>query len=98
MNYEQYSQLGSPQGQRDALIKLQFETKEVLDDILSSLKRTSRPSKGLTDSTQLITPIQNGISAKGTLDGLEIFMVGDLKYGRTVHSLLMAMSKFKTTT
>ena len=24
-------------------------------------------------------------------------MVGDLKYGRTVHSLLMALSKFKTT-
>ena len=34
---------------------------------------------------------------QGTLDGLNIFMVGDLKYGRTVHSLLMAMSKFKTT-
>lgn len=34
---------------------------------------------------------------QGTLDGLNIFMVGDLKYGRTVHSLLMAMSKFRTT-
>jgi aspartate carbamoyltransferase catalytic subunit len=31
------------------------------------------------------------------LDNINIFMVGDLKYGRTVHSLLMAMSKFKTT-
>jgi aspartate carbamoyltransferase catalytic subunit len=31
------------------------------------------------------------------LDDINIFMVGDLKYGRTVHSLLMAMSKFKTT-
>jgi aspartate carbamoyltransferase catalytic subunit len=31
------------------------------------------------------------------LDNINIFMVGDLKYGRTVHSLLMAMSKFNTT-
>ncbi len=30
------------------------------------------------------------------LDGLTITMVGDLKYGRTVHSLLQAMSHFKT--
>lgn len=33
---------------------------------------------------------------QGTLDGLTITMVGDLKYGRTVHSLLMAMSHFNT--
>jgi len=32
---------------------------------------------------------------QGTLDNLNIFMVGDLKYGRTVHSLLMAISQFK---
>jgi aspartate carbamoyltransferase catalytic subunit len=34
---------------------------------------------------------------QGTLENLNIFMVGDLKYGRTVHSLLMAMSRFKAT-
>ncbi len=34
---------------------------------------------------------------QGTLENLKIFLVGDLKYGRTVHSLLMAMSKFNTT-
>lgn len=33
---------------------------------------------------------------QGTLDGLTITMVGDLKYGRTVHSLIMAMSHFNT--
>ncbi len=33
---------------------------------------------------------------QGKLDDLKIFMVGDLKYGRTVHSLLMALSEFKT--
>jgi aspartate carbamoyltransferase catalytic subunit len=31
---------------------------------------------------------------QGKLDNLNIFMVGDLKYGRTVHSLLMALSEF----
>ena len=34
---------------------------------------------------------------QGRLDDLNIFLVGDLKYGRTVHSLLMAMSQFRTT-
>ncbi|MCH5221878.1 MAG: aspartate carbamoyltransferase [Muribaculaceae bacterium] len=32
---------------------------------------------------------------QGKLEGLTITMVGDLKYGRTVHSLLMAMRHFK---
>ncbi|MEG0992227.1 MAG: aspartate carbamoyltransferase [Bacteroidales bacterium] len=31
---------------------------------------------------------------QGTLENLNIVMVGDLKYGRTVHSLLQAMSHF----
>ena len=34
---------------------------------------------------------------QGTLENLKIFMIGDLKYGRTVHSLLMAMSYFNPT-
>ena len=34
---------------------------------------------------------------QGTLENLNIVMVGDLKYGRTVHSLLQAMSHFKPT-
>jgi aspartate carbamoyltransferase catalytic subunit len=33
---------------------------------------------------------------QGRLDNLTITMVGDLKYGRTVHSLLQAMSHFNT--
>ena len=31
---------------------------------------------------------------QGTLENMNICMVGDLKYGRTVHSLIMAMSHF----
>jgi aspartate carbamoyltransferase catalytic subunit len=34
---------------------------------------------------------------QGTLENLNICMVGDIKYGRTVHSLLMAMSHFNPT-
>jgi aspartate carbamoyltransferase catalytic subunit len=34
---------------------------------------------------------------QGTLDNLHIALVGDLKYGRTVHSLVEAMCKFNTT-
>lgn len=34
---------------------------------------------------------------QGSLENLKIVMVGDLKYGRTVHSLLMALSEFNTT-
>jgi aspartate carbamoyltransferase catalytic subunit len=34
---------------------------------------------------------------QGKLENLNIFIVGDLKYGRTVHSLLMAMSQFNAT-
>jgi aspartate carbamoyltransferase catalytic subunit len=34
---------------------------------------------------------------QGKLEDLNIFMVGDLKYGRTVHSLVMAMSRWNAT-
>ena len=47
--------------------------------------------------TQTLLDMYSIRKTQGTLDGLNIFMVGDLKYGRTVHSLLIAMSQFKTT-
>jgi aspartate carbamoyltransferase catalytic subunit len=34
---------------------------------------------------------------QGTLENLNIYLVGDLKYGRTVHSLLMSMRKYNPT-
>jgi aspartate carbamoyltransferase catalytic subunit len=34
---------------------------------------------------------------QGTLENLNIYLVGDLKYGRTVHSLLMSMRHFNPT-
>ena len=47
--------------------------------------------------TQTLLDLYSIKKTQDKLDGLNIFMVGDLKYGRTVHSLLMAMSKFNTT-
>ena len=47
--------------------------------------------------TQTLLDMYSILKTQGTLDNLSLFMVGDLKYGRTVHSLLMAMSQFNTT-
>lgn len=47
--------------------------------------------------TQTMLDLYSIRKTQGSLDNINIFMVGDLKYGRTVHSLLMAMSEFKTT-
>lgn len=47
--------------------------------------------------TQTLLDLYSIAKTQGTLENLTIFMVGDLKYGRTVHSLLMAMSQFGAT-
>lgn len=47
--------------------------------------------------TQTMLDLYSIRKTQGTLDNLNIFMVGDLKYGRTVHSLMMAMSMWNTT-
>jgi aspartate carbamoyltransferase catalytic subunit len=47
--------------------------------------------------TQTLLDLYSIRKTQGTLSNLNIFLVGDLKYGRTVHSLLMAMSQFNAT-
>jgi len=47
--------------------------------------------------TQTMLDLYSIRKTQGTLENLNIFMVGDLKYGRTVHSLAMAMSKWNAT-
>lgn len=47
--------------------------------------------------SQTMLDLYSIYKTQGTLSNLNITMVGDLKYGRTVHSLLMAMSHFKPT-
>ncbi len=44
--------------------------------------------------TQTILDLYSILKTQGTLSNLKINVVGDLKYGRTVHSLLYAMSHF----
>ncbi len=44
--------------------------------------------------TQTLLDLYSIQKTQGRLTDLNIFMVGDLKYGRTVHSLLMAMMHF----
>lgn len=47
--------------------------------------------------TQCLLDMYSIRKTQGTLDGLNIAFVGDLKYGRTVHSLVMALCNFNTT-
>ena len=44
--------------------------------------------------SQTLLDMYSIMQTQGRLDGLNINMVGDLKYGRTTHSLLQAMSLF----
>jgi aspartate carbamoyltransferase catalytic subunit len=44
--------------------------------------------------TQTLLDLYSIKKTQGTLENLSIMMVGDLKYGRTVHSLMMAMMHF----
>ena len=45
--------------------------------------------------SQTMLDLYSIYKTQGSLDNLTVTMVGDLKYGRTVHSLLMALSHFK---
>ena len=45
--------------------------------------------------SQTMLDLYSIYKTQGRLDNLDITLVGDLKYGRTVHSLLMAMKYFK---
>ena len=47
--------------------------------------------------TQTLLDLYSIYKTQGSLDNLNIFFVGDLKYGRTVHSLVMALSNFNPT-
>lgn len=47
--------------------------------------------------SQCLLDLYTIYQTQGTLDNLNIFLVGDLKYGRTVHSLIMAMRHFNPT-
>ena len=47
--------------------------------------------------TQCLLDMYSIMKTQGSLDNIHIAFVGDLKYGRTVHSLTIALSQFNTT-
>lgn len=47
--------------------------------------------------SQCLLDLYSIYKTQGTLKNLNIYLVGDLKYGRTVHSLIMAMRHFNPT-
>src|SRR5574344_749965 len=47
--------------------------------------------------SQCLLDLYSIYKTQGTLENLNIYLVGDLKYGRTVHSLVMAMRHFNPT-
>ena len=47
--------------------------------------------------SQTMLDLYSIYKTQGTLENLNIYLVGDLKYGRTVHSFLMAMRHFNPT-
>ncbi|MBQ4632095.1 MAG: aspartate carbamoyltransferase [Prevotella sp.] len=47
--------------------------------------------------SQCMLDLYSIYKTQGTLENLNIYLVGDLKYGRTVHSLIMAMRHFSPT-
>lgn len=47
--------------------------------------------------TQTLLDLYSIIKTQGTLDNLHVALVGDLKYGRTVHSLVIALCNYNTT-
>ena len=47
--------------------------------------------------SQCLLDLYSIYKTQGTLQDLNIYLVGDLKYGRTVHSLIMAMRHFNPT-
>ena len=51
-------------------------------------------SGSLEHPTQAILDLHTILTARGKIYGLNIALLGDLLYGRTVHSLIMALSNF----
>lgn len=47
--------------------------------------------------SQCLLDLYTIYQTQGTLENLNIYLVGDLKYGRTVHSLIMAMRHYNPT-
>ena len=63
--------------------------------LVASLKSTVPIINGHNHPTQTLTDLLTISCEKKRLDNLTIGLCGDLKFGRTVHSLITAMSRYK---
>ena len=63
--------------------------------VKSSVPIINAGDGGHNHPTQTLTDLLTISQEKGTLDNLTIGLCGDLKFGRTVHSLLIALSRYK---
>lgn len=61
---------------------------------VASIPVINAGSGSLEHPTQALLDLHTIRSAKGSIDGLKIALLGDLLYGRTVHSLLYALSNY----
>jgi aspartate carbamoyltransferase catalytic subunit len=61
---------------------------------VASIPVINAGSGSLEHPTQALLDLHTMRMAKGSIDGLKIALLGDLLYGRTVHSLLYALSNY----
>lgn len=82
-------------GYCDAIVMRHPETgsaaKAALDATVPLINAGDGPNE---HPTQTMLDLYTIMKEKGTLEGLKVGFVGDLKYGRTVHSLARALSHF----
>lgn len=64
---------------------------------VSSIPVINAGDGGGEHPTQALLDLYTIARAKGSLDGLNIGLVGDLKYGRTIHSLVHLLGLYNTT-
>ena len=67
----------------------------VVATAVSSVPVINAGDGGHFHPTQTLTDLMTIYKKKGSFDNLVIGVCGDLKYGRTVHSLIAAMSRYK---
>lgn len=72
-----------------------LEGAAVLADSVSTIPIINAGDGGHQHPTQTLTDLLTILETKGKLEGLTIGLCGDLKFGRTVHSLIKALSFYQ---
>lgn len=72
-----------------------LEGAAVLADKVAGVPIINAGDGGHQHPTQTLTDLLTISESKGTLEGLKIGLCGDLKFGRTVHSLIKALSFYQ---